>query len=109
MSKKIKFYKNISLEEFLDENINKENVKNSYEDNSPDNSTDFIIGEQDQIDIEIIEADDIESDISFEISKQKGKKKLILTVSIYEDDEIIKLDFEIKKSTLKKLLKDLEN
>lgn len=99
---KIKFYKNINLEEFLDENIS----ENLIIENDSDN---MIITEDNNIELEIIETDDIESDISFEINKIKGKKKLILTVNIYEADEIIKLDFEIKKSTLKKLLKDLED
>lgn len=99
---KIKFYKNINLEEFLDENIS----ENLIVDND---SNEMIINEDNSIDLEIIETDDIESDITFEIDKVKGKKKLILTVNIYEADEIIKLDFEIKKSTLKKLLKDLED
>lgn len=100
---KIKFYKNINLEEFLDETISENLIVENYSDN-------MIIIEDNNIELEIIETDDIESDISFEISKIKGKKKkLILTVNIYEADEIIKLDFEIKKSTLKKLLKDLED
>ena len=99
---KIKFYKNINLEEFLDENIS----ENLIVDND---SNEMIINEDNNIDLEIIETDDIESDITFEIDKVKGKKKLILTVNIYEADEIIKLDFEIKKTTLKKLLKDLED
>ena len=102
MSKKIKFYKNINLEEFLDENISKNLI-------IEDDINEIVITEDNSIDLEIIETDDIESDISFEINKIKGKKKLILTVNIYEADEIIKLDFEIKKSTLKKLLKDLED
>ena len=99
---KIKFYKNINLEEFLDENIS----ENLIVENDSDN---MIITEDNNIELEIIETDDIESDISFEINKIKGKKKLILTVNIYEADEIIKLDFEIKKNKLKKLLKDLED
>lgn len=99
---KIKFYKNINLEEFLDETISENLI-------IEDDSNNIIITEVNNIELEIIETDDIESDISFEINKVKGKKKLILTVNIYEADEIIKLDFEIKKSTLKKLLKDLED
>lgn len=99
---KIKFYKNINLEEFLDETISENLI-------IEDDSDNIIITEVNNIELEIIETDDIESDISFEINKVKGKKKLILTVNIYEADEIIKLDFEIKKSTLKKLLKDLED
>jgi len=99
---KIKFYKNINLEEFLDETISENLI-------IEDDSDNIIITEANNIELEIIETDDIESDISFEINKVKGKKKLILTVNIYEADEIIKLDFEIKKSTLKKLLKDLED
>ena len=99
---KIKFYKNINLEEFLDETIS-ENLM------IEDDMNEIVITEDNNIELEIVETDDIESDISFEINKIKGKKKLILTVNIYEADEIIKLDFEIKKSTLKKLLKDLDD
>ena len=112
---KIKYYKNIKLEEFLDENIKEcteEELMIKSIDTSEYNSevnVENIIDSHDCIDIEIVEADELESDITFEITKVKGKKKLILTVNIYDDSEIIKLDFEIKKSTLKKLLKDLED
>ena len=102
---KIKYYKNINLEEFLDEDI-KEVVFSNNETNNEndDNNEDF-----EDLGIEIMEEDMIQSDITFDISKVKGKKKLTLVVNIYDNDEIIKLDFEIKKSTLKKLLKDLED
>ena len=120
---KIKYYKNINLEEFLDEDINENTStiinKNYISDdlimnentiiNKNDISDNFIINEDNSINIEIVETDDIESDISFEINKQSGEKKLILTVTIYELDEMLKLEFEIKKSTLKNLLKDLED
>ena len=97
------FNRNINLDEFLDETII---VQNDLI--SEDNNIDLEIIEN-NIGLEIIEADDIDSDVSFEINKCKGKKKLILTVNLYEGDEMIKLDFEIQKSTLKKLLKDLED
>lgn len=120
---KIKYYKNINLEEFLDEDINENTStiinKNYISDdlimnentiiNKNDISDNFIINEDNSINIEIVETDDIESDISFEINKQSGEKKLILMVTIYELDEMLKLEFEIKKSTLKNLLKDLED
>ena len=112
---KIKYYKNIKLEEFLDENIKEcteEELMENYLEISKCNTDldiEKIIDSHDCIDIEIVEADELESDITFEITKVKGKKKLVLTVNIYDESEIIKLDFEIKKSTLKKLLKDLED
>lgn len=111
---KIKYYKNINLEEFLDEKIKEctEDEIESYKEeinNSLQIEFDKIVEMGEGIDIEIVESDELESDITFEITKIKGKKKLVLTVNIYDDSEIIKLDFEIKKSTLKKLLKDLED
>ena len=87
---KIKYYKNINLEEFLDEDINENtstiiNKKYISDDlimnentstiiNKNDISDNFIINEDNSINIEIVETDDIESDISFEINKQSGKK-----------------------------------
>ena len=111
---KIKYYKNINLEEFLDEKI-KECTEDEIESNKEEINNnlqiefDKIVDMSEGLDIEIVESDELESDITFEITKIKGKKKLVLTVNIYDDSEIIKLDFEIKKSTLKKLLKDLED
>lgn len=111
---KIKYYKNINLEEFLDEKI-KECTEDEIESNKEEINNnlqiefDKFVDMSEGLDIEIVESDELESDITFEITKIKGKKKLVLTVNIYDDSEIIKLDFEIKKSTLKKLLKDLED
>lgn len=101
---KIKYYKNINLEEFLDEDI-KETV---FLDETKDDEDIIEETNFEELGIEIVEDDMIQSDITFDISKVKGKKKLTLVVNIYDNDEIIKLDFEIKKSTLKKLLEDLE-
>lgn len=105
---KIKYYKNINLEEFLDEDIKEVVFSNNETNNKTEyNNEDF--EDFEDLGIEIVEEDMIQSDITFDISKVKGKKKLTLVVNIYDNDEIIKLDFEIKKSTLKKLLKDLED
>ena len=112
---KNKYYKNKKLEEFLDENIKQciEEDSNVTQHNIINQTLVFNletkIESTNDIDIEIIETDELESEITFEISKVKDKKKLVLTVNIYDESEIIKLDFEIKKATLKKLLKDLED
>lgn len=100
---KIKYYKNINLEEFLDEDIKETIILDESNEIDINEDTNF-----DELDIEIVVDDMIQSDINFDISKVNGKKKLTLVVNIYDNDEIIKLDFEIKKTTLKKLLEDLE-
>mgnify|MGYP006096359293 FL=1 len=114
---KIKYYKNKNkkLEEFLDENIKEctEDEINATQIDAFNQTNGYnlatIIESTNDNDIEIIETEELESDITFEITGVKGKKKLFLTVNIYDESEIIKLDFEIKKETLKKLLKNLED
>lgn len=103
---KIKYYKNIKLEEFLDETV-KKCIKNEK-----------IVDKLDEINlnlnktddyVEIIYTDELASEITFDITNINGEKKVILTVNIYDEADIIKIDFEIIKSTLEKLLKDLED
>ena len=119
---KIKYYKNIKLEEFLDETIKEcteaelmysYNEMNNEMNNTKISKCNSELNSKNIIDshecIEIVEVNELVSDITFEITKIKGMKKLVLTVNIYDETEIIKLDFEIKKTTLKKLLKDLDD
>lgn len=109
------------IEEFLDEkiiineNTKKKNVEKSDNDfkndsdNDSENDSENNSENEDEMVITVEDDDILESDLSFEIIKKDGKKKLNFVVKIYDDDEILKLNYEIKKSTLKKLLKDLDD
>jgi len=94
MSKKIKYYKNINLEEFLDEDT----IIIKNEDN---NSSD---------EVEIIEdIEDFFTDIDISIEKTSKNTVLRISLELVVNEEIIKFDVDINETTFLQLYKEFKN
>lgn len=111
MSKKIKYYKNINLEEFLDEVTIV--VDKSIKPTQNLLNIDYDINDFD--DIEIIDMDELENDenvitdVNIKVVKNNNNKVLRITIDLLINDDLVKFDFDINETTFLQLYKDFKD
>ena len=111
MTKKIKYYKNINLEEFLDED-----AIILHETKKPTNNVlDIDYDLTDIDDIEIIDMDELDeegnifTDVSVKVVKNNNEKVLRISLDLFINNDLVKFDFDINKSTFLQLYKDFKD
>ena len=111
MSKKIKYYKNINLEEFLDEDT----IVVSETKKPTKNLLDIDYDLTDFDDIEIIDMDELDeqenifTDVNVKVVKSDDEKVLRITLDLFINNDLVKFDFYINESTFLQLYKDFKD